>query len=443
VRVINARLRGGAFARRTTWNTQFSLRFPASSGPLRQAPVHRLTRVIRTGFENFRSVQVCMIDVTAAGTTETLSSTRERIYVPTSRTCLRAVLSRNFDKRSSGPLELVAEHFRKPGPSRVCDAACQSPSDHSRDVEIFDHDDTVALGVSRRFNVQEVFALTPYFSVKTHHAKFGFLSVLGSFLSSRNDSLRMSQPFYGVLVELGVRCELAIGVGDHGSNATIDGDDGKGSRGRYGCLDRTENRGEPLITVATQCANLRLTLKWAMDDSTQVAEFRKTQSRATEPPFFRVGFSYTSESLPFAFPMWSVGKTFETTLPSPVKFNEKLGANISRHIGKPRQIRSKRSKLIDLIESHRISFFRHRKPKQPMLMCEIPKKTQRPLPRNKPRFLGGCRIDTVSKGFVGQHRVDFGCLSRTGHAPGRVEATRGRFTCSILEKLHKKCEAFQ
>src|SRR5690606_40243869 len=92
---------------------------------------------------------------------------------------LRTVGGGHFYEETAGPCELVAEHLREAGPSRVCDVAGQVAPDHACDVELFDHDDAVALGQSCRLDMQGVLALAPDLAVQSHHTELCFLSSLG------------------------------------------------------------------------------------------------------------------------------------------------------------------------------------------------------------------------------------------------------------------------
>lgn len=358
-----------------------------------------------------------MIDVTATGTTEAFPTTGVRVHMPAGEARLRAILRRNLDERPSGPLKLVAKHLGEAGPSRVRDTTRQAPSNHSCDVELLEHDYAVALGESRRLNVQEVRALASHFSVQTHDAKCRLLSVLGFSLSSRDNSLRTSKSRHGVFVKLRVRCESTVRISEHESDTTINSNDWCSSRKRSEHLDLTHNQRVPLISVSLQRASLRFTFERPMDNSAQVTEFRESQNSAIESPCFWVRFGKAEKISLLALPSRGSRKSLETKLPSLVEFDEKLSANVSRHIGKPRRLETKFLQIVDLIERCRVVLLRHRKSKQPVLVREIPKPTKGRFPRHKSGLLRRCRVDAIAKGLTGQHRVDFGLPVTNGPRP--------------------------
>src|SRR5690606_19904625 len=126
---------------------------------------------------------------------------------------LRTVGGGHFYEETAGPCELVAEHLREAGPSRVCDVAGQVAPDHACDVELFDHDDAVAIGQSCRLDTQGVPALARGLAVRSHHTARCFLSSLGPFLAAGAGALSARKARHGARVEAGIRGELAVGVG--------------------------------------------------------------------------------------------------------------------------------------------------------------------------------------------------------------------------------------
>jgi hypothetical protein len=133
----------------------------------------------------------------------------------------------------------------------------QATSNHAPNVELFDHDDAVALGQSCGLNMQEVLALAPDLSVQTHDAELGLLSPLGPFLSSGNDALRSGKPRHGALVEARIGSQVAVGIGQETGDAAVQGHDRLGAGGWLGQIDLAEDRGKPLVAIAAERAGLR------------------------------------------------------------------------------------------------------------------------------------------------------------------------------------------
>ena len=223
--VINPALKGGAFER-TTWNTQ-SNPFPVSQGAQLRRALHRQSRAIRTGEQNLGSVEVRMVTVATRGAAKDgLRATRLGVDAAACAARLAAVGGRHLDERAPRPRELVAEHVREAGPSRVRDAASAATANHPRDVQLLQHDDAVALGESCRLDVQEVVALPPHLAVDASDASLGLLSVLRSFLPSADGALSVGESLERGFEVAGVGDHVAVGRGAEVGDAAVDGDDG-------------------------------------------------------------------------------------------------------------------------------------------------------------------------------------------------------------------------
>ena len=84
---------------------------------------------------------------------------------------------------------------------------------------------------------------------------------------------------------------------------------------------------------------------------------------------------------------------------------EELIAHVARNLCKPRKLSSKIRQLVDLIERCRVSPFALRASvsKEPLLMCEVPQKTQSVLPSSHAQHLRRVRVDTETKCLANQH----------------------------------------
>jgi hypothetical protein len=90
-----------------------------------------------------------MLDMATRGAVEEgLRKARQGVDAAACAARLARVGGRDFDERTTGPGELVAEQVGETRPSRIRDAASAVTSNHSRDVQLFRHDDAVALGES-------------------------------------------------------------------------------------------------------------------------------------------------------------------------------------------------------------------------------------------------------------------------------------------------------
>lgn len=353
-----------------------------------------------------------MVDMSASSAVEALPSSGGSIHVPANGTCLRTVVRRHFNQCAARPRKFVAKHFCKTRPSCVRNATRQATSKHTLNVEILDHDDAVALGKSCRLNVQEVFALTPHFTVQTHYATLGFLSVLRSLLTTGDYSLSTSKTFQRTLIEFGVIGEIAVTVGERVCDATIDGNDGRGARYRIGNFDLTEEGCKPLVPFTSQCAGLRFAYEWPVNNGLQIAELRESECTPFEPPIFWVRLLKPEEVTSFALPPRSTIDLFEAVLPSVIKLCEQLTTHIPRHICQPRQIGTKVCQLFHLAECCRIALVCTRETHQTLLMGNVPEEAQGTLPPSKPVFLFGSRVDAIAERFVLQHSSKHSSIQR-------------------------------
>ena len=150
----------------STWNTQHN-HFPLSTGALGQRSLQGQSRAIRTAFQNFCSVEVGVVNVTAAGTAKALTVSRLGIDRTARGAGLGTVRRGNFDQLAAGPGELVAQELDQATPRRVGNAAReQTISDHVRGLKTLDDDGAVALGVGGGERVKEMIALAANLAVQ-------------------------------------------------------------------------------------------------------------------------------------------------------------------------------------------------------------------------------------------------------------------------------------
>ena len=366
-----------------------------------------------------------MVRIPTSSAAEAFSVAGLCIHNATSKAGLRTVLGRNFHKLSTGPCQLVAEHVGEHRPSSVSYAASQPTSNHSSDVEFFNHDRAVAFDKSCRFNVQEVLALTLRLSMQAHHAKLSLLSILRSFLSSRYRTLGSRQALQTLVVVLGVTYQIAIRVREQLRHTTVKGNHWFKSFGWLLNFKFAENRHKPLIAVAPQRARLGLTLKWSMHYRSKRAKFRKAHGIPVKAPSFWRRLGQSQEVLTLALPTWPPRELLETTLPGLVKLDEQLGAHITRHICQPRKLSTQRSELVDLIEGRWILLVRSSQAHSPLLEREVPQEPQGAFPLNDALHLLLCRVDTETKGLADAHRLEHALVC------GEVKQLSQRQACSI------------
>lgn len=367
-----------------------------------------------------------MVNVTATRTAEALAVPTVGVDDAARAARLRRVGGRNLDERSARPRELIAQHLGEAGPSGSGDMPREVVVlDHAGDVELFDDHRSVALGVGGRQLVQHVVALTAHLAVQTHHANLSLLSILRSFLPSRDGSLRSGQPSKSLFEVSGVDDEPPVGVGEQVRDASVDGDNRLEPGQRVGHFNLAQDRRKPLVAVAAECAGFRFALKWAVYDGAKVPELREAEHVAIETPHLRVRLGEREEVASFALPARLSSEPFEASLPRLVEFNEQGGADVAWHIGQPRQLGAKIGQLVDLVERGRVALVLAAagQSNAPLLKGEVPQEPERTFPRCEPSNLLLGRVDAEPKALENLHALSV-CLvcatrKRLSHGPSR------------------------
>ena len=349
-----------------------------------------------------------MLDQTARNTNELrLRTTVCNVYVLARVAGLRGVGGRNFDKCSARARELVSQKLCKSSPSDRTNTTSEPSADahHVLRMQRLYDNDAVTIGIRRRETVQSMIALTSNLSTKAHDTHLRLFSIFRPFLSSRDNTLCMRKTTHGMFVEARILDNFAVTVCDDVHDATIDSDDGRGSWNGGWHLKLTHDAHEPLIAILAERACFWLTFNWPMYDDAHGAKFWEMEPLAAESPSLRMRLTERKLVTPLTLPTWSVCKFLEAALPRMVQLNEELIAHVARNLCKPRKLSSKIRQLVDLIERCRVSPFALRASvsKEPLLMCEVPQKTQSVLPSSHAQHLRRVRVDTETKCLANQH----------------------------------------
>ena len=249
--------------------------------------------------------------------------------------------------------------------------------EHALNVELLDDDRAVALGVGNRQLMQDVVALSPDLSVDATHEVQGFCSILGSFLPSISDVLSPTK-FLQRLFEVGrVRDLISLRIGEQVGDAAIDGHYRNSPRTWIGDLTFAQDAGEPLISLPSDRAGLRLSLERSMDHDLQLPDLRETQLATGESPDLRVRLAQPECVSSLSFPPRLTSQLFEASLPRLVQLHEQLGTHVTRNCCEPRQLSSQSGQLIDLVESCDVLSLVTRtiKTDQSLLVGKVPQET--------------------------------------------------------------------
>lgn len=99
-------------------------------------------------------------------------------------------------------------------------------SDHRRDVEVFNYDGAVGIGVASGRLVQEVFTLAGYLKVRLGDRPGGLLATLRALLATTHLALRLSKALLRLAIMARVGNRVPLGVGDEHLEANVEADGG-------------------------------------------------------------------------------------------------------------------------------------------------------------------------------------------------------------------------
>ncbi len=171
-----------------------------------------------------------------------------------------------------------------------------------------------------------------------------------------------------------------------------------------------------------------------MHDRSQVAELGEANHRAVEPPHLRVRLAEAERIEALPLPARCPGELRKASRPRLVELDEKLCADVSRHVGEPRQFGAERGQFVDLVESRGVAFVAAaaRKTNAPLLQAQVPEKAEGVVPCSKAHNLLGRRVDAIAERLVDEHGVkhSFVCSGRKrlSHGPSRRLLAQGRLS---------------
>ena len=347
-----------------------------------------------------------MVDVATKHAAESLSTSRESADVPTVRTGLRRVRGRHLDESSSIPGKLVSQHVCKPRPSSPGNATSETVVlEHAPDVELFDDNRAVALGVGSRQLVQDVVALSLDLAMDATHTIQGFCPVLGSFLSSISDVLGATKSLQGFFKVRGIASLSPLGISKQIGDASIDGHHRNSPRAWIGNFVLAQDAGKPLISVPPDRTCFRLPFERPVNHDLQGSNLGEVQLVAGESPDLGMWFAKPKRVPSFLLPSRLIGQLLETSLPCFVQFHEQLGAHVARNFRKPGQLGPQSCQLVDLIERGNVLplVARPGKTDQPLLIGEVPQETQGALPTVQIGSLPLGWIEPEAKSLANEH----------------------------------------
>src|SRR5438132_957308 len=266
------------------------------------------------------------------------------------RTGLAGVRGRHLYQPAARCLQLVAEHHaerRPPGPGEV---AAEPAAQHPGHVEPLDDHHAVALGVAGRENVQDVGALAADRAVQLGDAEPGLRPALRALRSACEDTLRVGQSAQAGVQMLRVRDQAAVGIAQQVRHAAVDRHDRPGSPRRLWHLLLTLDRHEPLIHLAGERVALRFPHEGSVQDRPDRAELREGHAARSDPKDARMRLGDGHRVPPLLLPPGPAGQPLEVPLPRGIELHEHLRADVTGHLGQPRDLSPQLGQLVDLVE---------------------------------------------------------------------------------------------
>lgn len=189
----------------------------------------------------FRSMRIGMLFVTTSDANE--KSPRRAIVsrrVPTYSAHSRRVTRVNLDQRSATPVSFVSKLTTDLAPSNITDRAIESAlgpdvftrvfdvsfcaSHHVTDLQCFDDDSTVVLGIAVRQLMLPVSSLISNLSINSRDAALSLCAAITSFPFTRQSSLRSSKFSLRLLEVSRIFDKSAIAIRDGNGNAHVESD---------------------------------------------------------------------------------------------------------------------------------------------------------------------------------------------------------------------------
>jgi putative transposase len=250
--------------------------------------------------------------------------------------------------------------------------------------------------------VQEVVALPADLPLQTSEALLSLLSVPTALLSPAEHATGVSQTMDLLLQKPPVRNEPAVGVGDEVLDTTIDPNDSRPAL-NVGDLHLTDDRHKPLVNVSGDGALLRGAFDLAVENGLQSAELGEDDGVAVDVPDSRVRFAQGDVAATLLLEAGLVGDLAVAPLPGQVEFNQKLGADVARHVGQPGEFRPQPGQLVDLIEGREVAALA---PwlvgaEMDLLETEVPKPAKGVFPPQETILLLRRRVNPEAEGLVG------------------------------------------
>jgi len=167
--------------------------------------------------------------------------------------------------------------------------------------------------------------------------------------SAGDDTLSVGQAAKAGVQMLRVGDQAAVGIAQQVRHAAVDRHDRPGSPLRLGPLLLTLDRHEPLINLAGERAALRVPTSGRCRIARIVPSFGKATPPAVTRKMRGCGSVMATGSRPSSS-TGAGGQSLEAPLPRGIELHEHLRADVTGHIGQPRDLRPQLGQLVDLVE---------------------------------------------------------------------------------------------
>jgi hypothetical protein len=255
--------------------------------------------------------------------------------------------------------------------------------------------------------MQNMFSLSSDLSVDLGDLSLGPFSVLGTFLSTSDRSLGASKTFARSFKKPVVVDQLTIRRGCKVCNTHVDANNRQGRWLGVFDLIFASDGDEPLVNFSLDGTSLGASHQGTVKDKSNVAKFWKPKDVAIKAEGLVVRLADTKSITALSLPTRSVTKALEAPLPSLIKLDEELSADIARDIGKPWDKGSEFSQFVDLVEGCGVGLICSGKAQNALFESQIPEPAQGAFPVPHPRALLLGWVYAVAKGLVNDHNRDY------------------------------------
>lgn len=304
---------------------------------------------------------------------------------------------------------------------------------HATDMEVFEHHDAVVLGVAVRETMQQGLHLPASLLMHTGQILPGLGPVLRALLLSSDVALSLGDLDLGLVQEGGPWFQVTVGVGEDVGDAPINSDGGTGRVGHDVHVLGDVNGDKPRLAVPRDRGAGGLAFDGAVEDDGNVADLREAQRPLAMVEFDRprlaTRLGHGHGVVPLGLEARFALRLGEEVGPRRLHLMQRGLLHVTGHVLEPIHGSAEVRQFLVLRKERRVDLGATKtlKPKETLLMSEVPQEPQGPFPATEPCFLLGRGIDAVLEAPMKLHVRGFIFVTKVGQgqslrlAPPRPE----------------------